>query len=494
MRTPLKFNSPLRGPGDNEKTYMKNNLTDINTDFAQWYQDIIYAAELADHSPVRGSFIIRPYGYAIWELIQKQLDTRIKETGHQNASFPLFIPQSFLQKEAEHVEGFAPELAVVTHAGGKELEEPLVVRPTSETIIHYMFAKWIKSYRDLPLKINHWANVVRWEMRPRAFLRTTEFFWQEGHTAHAMREEAAAEVQLMLTEYKNLAIDYLAIPVITGRKSEKEKFPGAEETYTFEALMQDGKALQMGTSHLLSQSFAHAFEMKFQDQHGAMVYPYLTSWGATTRLIGAVVMVHGDQKGLVLPPHAAPIQVVIVPITTKNSDTQALMKAVHNLAQELKLVGIRVHVDDREETPGAKFYHWELRGVPLRVEIGPRDLASESCVVSDRLGISKQTVPLKAAIEHIVEAIPAFHKHLYNRAHEKFKSMWHKAATLAEIVTGLELKPGFYQTGWCQQKECEAMLKEHKATTRCLIKEHSFKNCFNCGKPSIQDVLIARSY
>ncbi len=473
---------------------MKNKLSDIQLDFAEWYQDIIYAAELADLSPVRGSFVIRPYGYAIWELIQQRVDQRIKETGHQNASFPLFIPQSFLTKEAEHVEGFAPELAVVTHAGGKELEEPLVVRPTSETIIHHMFAKWIKSYRDLPLKINHWSNVVRWEMRPRAFLRTTEFFWQEGHTAHATREEASEEVQLMLNEYRNLATDYLAIPVITGLKSEQEKFPGAEETYTFEALMQDGKALQMGTSHLLSQSFAHAFEMKFQDKNGTMEYPWLTSWAVTTRLIGAVVMVHGDQKGLVLPPYIAPIQVVIIPITTKNTDTQALMQAVRNLAQDLKLVGIRVHVDDREESPGAKFYHWELRGVPVRIEIGPRDLANASCMISDRLGINKQSVHLNATIEHIVSMIPAYHKHMYERAQERFKAMWHKAATLAEIVANLETKPGFYQTGWCQDKACEAVLKEHKATTRCLIDEHEFNNCFNCGKPSKQDVLVARSY
>ncbi len=473
---------------------MKNQLADIKTDFAQWYQDSIYAAQLADLSPVRGSFVIRPYGYAIWELIQKQLDERIKETGHQNASFPLFIPESFLKKEAEHVEGFAPELAIVTHAGGKELEEKLVVRPTSETIIHYMFAQWIKSWRDLPLKINHWSNVVRWEMRPRAFLRTTEFFWQEGHTAHATRQEAAEEVQLMLVEYTKLATDYLAIPVITGRKSEQEKFPGAEETYTFEALMQDGKALQMGTSHLLSQSFAHAFEMKFQDQHGEMVYPYLTSWGATTRLIGALVMVHGDQKGLVLPPRVAPIQVVIVPILIKNNDSQLLMQTVRHVAQELKLAGIRAHIDEREESPGAKFYHWELRGVPLRIEIGPRDLAQNSGIVSDRLGIHKQTVSLLYVVEHCVERLSAFHTHLYGRAKARFESMRYKAATLAEIANNLETNPGFYQTGWCQEKACEAMLKEHKATTRCLINEHTMTACFNCSKPSIQDVLVARSY
>jgi len=473
---------------------MKQNLADIQTDFAQWYQDIIYAAELADHSPVRGSFVIRPYGYAIWELMQRRIDDRIKATGHHNASFPLFIPESFLTKEAEHVEGFAPELAIVTHAGGKELEERLVVRPTSETIIHYMFAKWIKSWRDLPLKINQWSNVVRWEMRPRAFLRTTEFFWQEGHTAHATRQEAADEVQLMLNEYKNFAIEYLAIPVVTGRKSETEKFPGAEETYTFEALMQDGKALQMGTSHLLSQSFAHAFEMKFQDQQGNLAYPYLTSWGVTTRLIGAVVMVHGDQKGLVLPPYVAPIQVVIVPIITKNSDQTILHETVQALATTLKTAGLRVEVDSREETPGAKFYYWELRGVPFRIEIGPRDLAQQSCVVSDRLGTTKQTVLLTGVEQYLRDALPACHRALFDRAHKLLKSMWHKVNSLRALVDGLEHKPGFYQTGWCQQKECEAVLKEHKASIRCLIESNDIEQCFNCGKPSMQDVLIARSY
>jgi prolyl-tRNA synthetase len=473
---------------------MKQTLTDIHLDFAQWYQDVIYAAELADLSPVRGSFVIRPYGYALWEGIQKQLDMRIKETGHQNASFPLFIPESFITREAEHVEGFAPELAIVTHAGGKELEERLIVRPTSETIIHYMFARWIKSWRDLPLKINHWSNVVRWEMRPRAFLRTTEFFWQEGHTAHATRQEASGEVALMLKEYTDLATDYLAIPVVTGRKSEKEKFPGAEETHTFEALMQDGKALQMGTSHLLSQSFAHAFDMKFQDKEGNLVYPWLTSWGATTRLIGAVVMVHGDQKGLILPPRIAPIQVVIVPILVKNNDPQELMTAIAGLAQAFKNAGIRVHIDDRIETPGAKFYHWELRGVPLRVEIGPRDLAQKSCVITDRLGLAKNIITLTDAPHYIGENLEIVQKTMLQRAQERLALMRHTARTLQDLVSGLESKPGFYQTGWCQAAACEAVLKEHKATTRCLISQHTVPHCFNCGEPSIQDVLIARSY
>jgi prolyl-tRNA synthetase len=297
---------------------MSTKLPDINQDFAQWYHEIIYQAELVDQSPVRGCMVIHPYGYALWEHIKHQLDTRIKETGHQNAAFPLLIPESFLKKEATHVAGFAPELAVVTIAGGKELEEPLVVRPTSETIIHYMFAQWIKSWRDLPLKINQWANVVRWEMRTRPFLRTTEFFWQEGHTAHETLQEAEQEVLLMLSEYVDLAQNWLAIPVITGQKSAHERFPGAIKTMTFEGIMPDGRALQMGTSHLLSQSFAHAFDMKFQDRQGNLAYPFLTSWGTTTRLVGALVMAHGDQKGLVMPPKVAPIQVVIIPIFKKN--------------------------------------------------------------------------------------------------------------------------------------------------------------------------------
>lgn len=475
-------------------SFMKQNLADIQTDFAQWYQDIIYAAELADHSPVKGSFVIRPYGYAMWELMHKRIDERIKATGHQNASFPLFIPQSFLTKEAEHVEGFAPELAVVTRAGGKELEEPLVVRPTSETIIHYMFAKWIKSWRDLPLKINQWSNVVRWEMRPRAFLRTTEFFWQEGHTAHATRDEAIDEVHQMLNEYKRFAVDYLAIPVVTGRKSETEKFPGAEETYTFEALMQDGKALQMGTSHLLSQSFAHAFDMKFQNQQEQLAYPYLTSWGVTTRLIGATVMVHGDQKGLVLPPYIAPVQAIIIPIITKGGDKDTLMRHARDIVKNLKDAGIRADIDEREETPGAKFYHWELRGVPFKIELGPRDLAQHSCIISDRLGHSKQAIPLTDVTQYINDMIPVYHQQLFDRAEKRLTAMWYTVTTLQQLIEGLEARPGFYQTGWCQSKACEAILKEHKASTRCLIESREIKQCFNCGTPSIQDVLIARSY
>lgn len=471
-------------------------LPNIATHFSDWYNDVIYQAELVDQTPVRGSVVIRPYGWAIWEEIKSLLDKRIKETGHQNASFPLLIPESFLKKEAEHIEGFAPELAVVTHAGGKKLEEPLVIRPTSETMIHHMFARWIKSWRDLPLKINQWANVVRWEMRPRPFLRTTEFFWQEGHTAHATKQEAQDEVLMMLKEYVDLAQNQLAIPVVTGLKSESEKFPGAEKTYTFEGLMQDGKALQMGTSHLLSQNFAKAFDMKYQDKEGNLSYPFLTSWcGATTRLIGAVIMTHGDQKGLILPPKIAPIQAVIIPIFKKGTDSQVILDKANSLAAELKQAGVRVQVDaDDSKSPGAKFYHWELRGVPMRIEIGPRDLEKGHVILSDRLGLSKDAVPFDQLIKAVTDRAELVQKELFKRALEKRVSQWHKVAKLADFAKDLESKGGFYQSGWCGKASCEQELKKHKATTRCLLDEKTFDTCFHCSDQSKQDVLIARAY
>ena len=352
-------------------------LPDISQDVSQWYNEVVYKAELAEQSPVRGCIVIRPYGWALWENIKSVLDARIKETGHKNASFPLLIPESFMKREAKHVEGFAPELAIVTVAGGKELEEPLVIRPTSETIVHYMFAKWIKSWRDLPLKINQWANVVRWEMRTRPFLRTTEFFWQEGHTAHTSKEEAHEEALLMLDEYVKLAQDYLAIPVIAGEKSATERFAGADATYTFEGIMMDGKALQMGTSHMLSRNFAKSFEIEYQNKEGVLENPYLTSWGVTTRLIGAVIMTHGDQKGIIMPPRVAPIQIVIIPIYRKGSE-EVVREAVQELYSKLSKK-YRVELDeDDSKSPGAKFYEWELKGVPLRIEVGPRDVENKS--------------------------------------------------------------------------------------------------------------------
>lgn len=476
-------------------------LPDISHDFASWYQEVIYQAELVDSSPVRGTMIIRPYGYAMWEHIVHILDDKIKKTGHQNASFPLFIPESFLKKEAKHVEGFSPELAIVTHAGGKELEEPLVVRPTSETIIHYMFARWIKSWRDLPLKINQWANVVRWELRPRAFLRTTEFFWQEGHTAHETLEQAKEEVLTMLGEYVDLAENYLAIPVITGQKTEHERFPGAVETYTFEALMQDGKALQMGTSHLLSQSFAHAFEIQFQNREGQLAYPYLTSWGTTTRLVGAIVMVHGDQKGLVLPPRIAPIQVVIVLIVFKNKDNSAVINAGNALAAVLKSHGVRVQVDDdMQKTVGARLFHWELRGVPIRIEIGPRDLEKNQISITDRIGLLAESVSIDRVSgqdykdNYIVAHLERIQATLLERARERMNAMWHRSPEIADFGPKLEKENGLYQTGWCGHASCEQVLKNFKAFTRCLREEKTFDTCFNCGNPSKQDVLVAKAY
>ncbi len=477
------------------KSMIMTKLPDIKKNFPEWYQDVVFQAELADHAPVRGTYVIRPYGYEIWENIKNILDKRIKETGHKNAAFPLFIPESFLKKEAEHVEGFSPELAIVTYAGGKKLEESLVVRPTSETMIHYMFARWISSWRDLPLKINQWANVVRWEMRPRAFLRTTEFFWQEGHTAHETLDEANQEVEMMLQEYVNLAQNYLAIPVVPGEKTPTERFPGAVKTLTFEALMQDGKALQMGTSHLLSQSFAKSFDMKFQDRNEKIAYPYLTSWGVTTRLVGAVIMVHGDDKGLVLPPKIAPIQVVIIPILKKNKDNSAVIDAAHAIKNKLESMNIRANVDDdASKTPGSKFFKWELKGVPLRIEIGPRDLEKNQAVMVDRLGLDKHTVALDSIDQDVSKLLNVIQQEMFKRAYEKQQSMWHKTAKLTEFGPELEKNGGFYQTGWCGKETCELELKKYKAFTRCMLKEKTFDTCFNCENQSKTDVLVAKAY
>jgi len=472
-----------------------NKLPDIKTEFSQWYQEVIYQAELVDESPVRGTMIVRPYGCAIWEIITKILDNRIKQTGHENALFPLFIPESFIKREAKHVEGFAPELAIVTHAGGKELEEPLVVRPTSETIIHYMFSRWIKSWRDLPVKVNQWCNVVRWEMRPRPFLRTTEFFWQEGHTAHATLQEAEQEAHMMMDEYVKLAHDYLAIPVITGQKTPTERFPGAEKTLTFEAVMQDGKALQMGTSHLLSQKFAESFDIKFQDKDGNMSMPYLTSWGVTTRLVGAVVMTHGDQKGLILPPRIAPIQVIIIPILKKDSDPSGVGQAAQTIKTALEAQNIRARIDaDETKTPGTKYFKWEMKGVPIRIEIGPRDLANNQAVVVDRLGLQKQAVALGNIADHIITLLDTLHIQLYERASQNLKNMWHRGDTLVNFGPKLESDGGLYQVGWCGNAACEQKLKDYKAFTRCLISQHTASHCFACDGTSAMDVLVAKAY
>ena len=377
----------------------------MSEDFNQWYTDIIQEAELADYSPVKGTMVIRPYGYAIWENIQEYLDNRFKETGHKNAYFPLFIPKSFIEKEAEHVEGFSPELATVTHAGGKELEEPLIVRPTSETIINHMFSKWISSHRDLPLLINQWANVVRWEMRTRLFLRTSEFLWQEGHTAHATKEEANEEAIQMLNIYEEFVQNIAAVSVTKGLKSELEKFAGAEKTYSIEAMMLDKKALQAGTSHELGQNFSKAFEIEYSDENNKLQNPFQTSWGVSTRLIGMIIMAHGDDKGLKLPPNLAPIQVVIVPIIPSKDDKNKVMENVENI--KTMLSNYRLSIDDREEvTPGYKFNEWELKGVPIRIEIGPRDIENNKVILSRRdIDNSKEEVSiekLKSTIDQLL--------------------------------------------------------------------------------------------
>ncbi|MBN1549538.1 proline--tRNA ligase [Candidatus Babeliales bacterium] len=474
---------------------MMKKLPDLVTSFPEWYQEVIYQAELADQSPVRGSMVIRPYGTALWENIKNILDKKIKDTGHQNAIFPLLIPMSFLKKEAEHVEGFAPELAVVTHAGGKELDEPYVIRPTSETIIHYMFAQWIKSWRDLPMKINQWANVMRWELRPRAFLRTSEFFWQEGHTAHETAEEAHEEALLMLNQYIDLCEKELAIPIIAGAKSESEKFAGADKTYTLEGIMQDGKALQMCTSHLISQSFAKAFGMQFQDKTGALAYPYLTSWGATTRLIGAMVMTHGDNKGLIMPPRVAPIQVVIIPIMKKGADEQTLLKAAGYLKEGLEKEGIRVRVDaDTHETPGSKFYKWEMKGVPIRIEIGPRDLLAGTVLCKDRLGMSKESIALNECVVHVTRLLDTIQNELFKRACARRDALLKHGELLEEFGNILAKEPGAYITGWCQDPLCEEKFKPYKATIRCLLKSKDHKVCCVCHEQSLGDIILARAY
>lgn len=471
---------------------MSAKLPDIKTKFPEWYQEVIRQAELADQSPVRGCIVIRPYGTDIWESIKSILDKKIKDTGHKNAIFPLLIPESFLKKEAEHIEGFAPELAIVTHAGGKKLAEPLVIRPTSETMIHHMFSQWIKSWRDLPLKINQWANVMRWEMRPRAFLRTSEFFWQEGHTAHATQEEAKEEALLMLNHYQDLAENYLAIPVIIGKKSEGEKFPGADATYTFEAFMPDAKALQMGTSHMLSQNFAKSFDMKYQDKDSKMAYPWLTSWGATTRLIGAVIMSHGDEKGLVLPSRIAPIQAVIIPIYKTDEEHNAVIKAAQKVADDLDGL-VRVYIDDdNQKKPGSKFFHWEMKGVPLRLEIGPRDLEKKHAMVADRLGQEKAPVLFADMATVLPQKLEQFQTALFDRAQKRLNDMWIIKDKLDDIVAVSE--GHVCQTGYCGSKECENMLKPKKLSIRCVMSDNSSKMCFGCDKKSVADIVVARSY
>lgn len=476
-----------------------SKLPDINTQFAEWYQEIIVQAELIDASPTRGCFVFRPYGYAIWENIQRELDKQIKAKGVSNVYFPLLIPESFLKKEAKHVEGFSPELAVVTHGGGKELEEKLVVRPTSETIIYYMFSRWIKSWRDLPLLVNQWANIVRWEMRTRPFVRSLEFLWQEGHTAHRTYDEASKMAYDALEMYKNIYEEYLAVPAIAGEKTESERFAGADKTFTVEGLMQDGKALQMCTSHILAHSFPASFEVQYQDNDGTTQVPYCTSWGFTTRSIGAIIMTHGDNNGLIMPPRVAPIQVVIVPIFKTEEERGPVLAAADKLHAELVARGLRVQIDKNDAaTPGSKFFFWEMKGVPLRVEIGPKDVASGNVVAVNRIEpdkAKKKTIVAQAqavpAIENLLQEIQ---KAMLERAWARVKSQWHHGEKLAEFGPKLEAESGLYQTGWCGDGACEAKVKDFKATVRCLLNQNQHKTCFHCDKPSKQDILVAKAY
>ena len=456
----------------------------MSEDFNQWYTDIIQEAELADYSPVKGTMVIRPYGYAIWENIQEYLDNRFKETGHKNAYFPLFIPKSFIEKEAEHVEGFSPELATVTHAGGKELEEPLIVRPTSETIINHMFSKWISSHRDLPLLINQWANVVRWEMRTRLFLRTSEFLWQEGHTAHATKEEANEEAIQMLNIYEEFVQNIAAVSVTKGLKSELEKFAGAEKTYSIEAMMLDKKALQAGTSHELGQNFSKAFEIEYSDENNKLQNPFQTSWGVSTRLIGMIIMAHGDDKGLKLPPNLAPIQVVIVPIIPSKDDKNKVMENVENI--KTMLSNYRLSIDDREEvTPGYKFNEWELKGVPIRIEIGPRDIENNKVILSRRdIDNSKEEVSIEKLKSTIDQLLIDIQNNMFDISKNHMEENTIHVDTKEDLIEALNNKEGFVTCYWSENKDDELEIKElTSATIRCYpINNEETKQSINDKK------------
>ena len=477
-------------------------LTPRATDFSAWYNELIMKAQLADYSPVRGCMVIRPNGYAIWEQMQSALDRMFKDTGHQNAYFPLFIPQSFLSREAAHVEGFAPETAVVTHGGGKLLDEPLVVRPTSETIIYAMYAKWIQSYRDLPVLINQWANVVRWELRTRLFLRTTEFLWQEGHTAHATEAEAETETLMILGLYRTFMEQWMAMPVLTGRKTDSERFAGALRTYACEALMQDNKALQAGTSHNLGQNFARAFEVMYQSQEGKQEYVWNTSWGVSTRLVGGLIMTHGDDTGLICPPRLAQYQVVIVPIYKADAERAAMLEAAEKVKAELQKAGIRVHVDGREGIkPGAKYYEWETRGAPFRFELGPRDVSAGTVMLARRTGGSKEALPLEGIGPRMVQEVERMQHDLLNaatlrREHNSFRHPESKQA----FIDYLENGGGFVYAGWCGDPAVEAEIKELTKATIRVIPDGEFRSseaptkCIWTGRPAVAEVVWARAY
>jgi len=496
--------------------YHSQKITPRAKDFSEWYGDVIMQAQLADYSPVRGCMVIRPHGYRIWELMQRALDDMFKATGHRNAYFPLFIPVSFLAKEAEHVEGFAKEVAVVTHtrlrATGKEgkdaiavdptsaLEEPLVVRPTSETIIYAMFAKWIQSYRDLPLLLNQWCNVVRWEMRTRLFLRTTEFLWQEGHTAHATEAEAEAEARQILGVYRRFAEEWLAMPVLTGVKTESEKFAGALRTYAIEALMQDNKALQGGTSHNLGQNFAKAFGVQYQTAAGGLEHVWNTSWGVSTRLIGGLIMTHSDDNGLVVPPRVAPVQVAIVPIWKTDEERSQVSGVGSQVKADLEKVGVRVELDLRDTMkPGAKYFEWEGLGVPVRLEIGPRDLASGQVVLARRTG-GKAPVPLQGAPSAVTKALDEIQSGLFAAAKERREKASIRGVTKAQFIAFMNGEGGFAYGGFCGRASCEAEIKEQTNATVRVLPDPEFRSqeppqtCMWCGAPSVAEAVWAQAY
>jgi prolyl-tRNA synthetase len=477
---------------------LPTEITKQSEDFGRWYIDVVRRAELADYSPVKGCMVIRPYGYAIWELIQQGLDRRFKATGHVNAYFPLFIPESLLMKESEHVEGFAPQVAWVTQGGNEPLEERLVVRPTSETIIGTMYAKWVQSWRDLPILINQWANVVRWEKVTRLFLRTTEFLWQEGHTAHETAEEAQEETLKMLGVYKDFAETELAMPVVDGQKTDSEKFAGAERTYSIEALMRDGRALQAGTSHNLGQNFARVFDIKFQARDKSVQYVYGTSWGVSTRMIGGVIMTHGDDGGLILPPRIAPYQVVIIPIPRGNWKETIVPKA-REIQDQLVARGVRVMLDDRDsQTPGWKYNEWEMRGVPLRMEIGPKDLEKAQVVLARRDTREKSFVPMDGLSAQVEEMLAAIQKALYDRAVQFRTEHTTETDSYAEFKQIMDGRPGFVIAPWCGSAQCEAAIKaETQATIRNIpftAKPATGKKCLRCDAPATTHAWFAKSY
>ncbi len=490
--------------GARAEAKLVGDIADLD-DYARWYQDVVYKADLADLSPVRGCMVIRPYGYALWENMQRLMDGRIKATGHENLYFPLFIPYSFLTKEAEHVEGFAPEVALVTRAGGEELEEPLVVRPTSETMIGYMYAQWVHSYRDLPLLYNQWSNVVRWEKRTRPFLRTTEFLWQEGHTVHRTEAEAEAETLLILREvYQDFMEKELALPVIAGLKSESEKFAGALRTYSLEAMMGDGKALQTATSHNLGQNFARGFDISFQDADGQQKIAWTTSWGASTRMIGGLIMAHGDANGLRMPPHVAPIQAIIVPIWRSDAEREAVAALTGEVETALRRAGVRVKSDWREERPGFKFNDWELRGVPVRVEIGPRDAAAGQVTLVPRTDRSaKETVARAGVAARVLALLEEIQRTLYDQALAFRLSRTYTAADYAtfKALMADKAKLGFVEGWWCGDAACETAIKaETQATIRNLPIDRSERQaadsgtCVRCGQPATAWAVFAKAY